>query len=226
MAGWLGQRRAGVLWWGMVALGAALLAIAAYVRVAGPGLAAAAPAALTGAALVSPPQPAPPFTLTDQFGASGGLAAGAGKPTALAFVYTRCPDVCPLIATNMHRARTLLGDAGRDVALVAVTVDPEGDDVAQARAFSDAVGLTDEWSFLTGPRPALEAVWRAYGITANVATPDPARLAHPAATQASQIEHAAPVFLIDKHGLLRALLPTTFTAETLAANLRVLAAER
>src|SRR6266436_5624930 len=46
--------------------------------------------------------PAPDFLLKDQFGHSISLAQFKGKPVVLTFLYTHCPDVCPLTAEKLH----------------------------------------------------------------------------------------------------------------------------
>ncbi len=178
---------------------------------------------------IAQPWPAPDFTLTDQLGRSQSLSGLRGKPVALTFVYTNCPDVCPLIATNLYATHLRLGDKARSVALVAVTVDPERDDVPQIRRFSDQRGLTDKWLFLTGSRSELEKVWSAYGIYAQEVdaqgrpvTPAPVAPAGSPET----IEHSAPIYLIDKRGEVRALLPNSFTVDDLTADLEGLLAER
>jgi protein SCO1 len=179
---------------------------------------------LVGGAIADPPQPAPGFTLTDQFGHNRSLSDLAGKPVALTFVYTNCPDVCPLISAHFHEAYQQLGKLGPQVGMVAVTVDPEHDDINQMHSFSDKLGLTNEWFFLTGSRPQLQAVWASYGIDAQKVQSQMAATAQAASPET--IEHAAPVFLIDKVGRLRAMLPVDVSADDIAADLRVLLAER
>jgi protein SCO1 len=214
-----GSRRR-VLPWG-AALAALLLLVIAGAYLYGTRVSARP---LVGGAIADPPQPAPDFTLTDQFGQSLSLGSLTGKPVAMTFIYTNCTDVCPIISANMHRAYGLLGSRAAQTALLAVTVDPEHDDVAQARSYSDVMGLTHEWHILTGSRPQLQSVWAAYGIDARQA---PAAASGRAAENSPEgIEHAAPVFLIDKHGRVRTMLPTDVTADDIAADLRILLAER
>jgi protein SCO1/2 len=179
---------------------------------------------LVGGAIADPPRAAPGFTLTDQFGHSRSLNDLAGKPVALTFVYTTCPDVCPLISGNFHLAYQQLGNSAPQVGLVAVTVDPEHDDVNQIRSYSDKLGLTDEWFFLTGSRPQLEAVWATYGIDAQKVRDQMSGSAQ--ANSPEEIEHSAPVFLIDKRGQVRAMLPVDVSADVIASDLSVLLAER
>jgi protein SCO1/2 len=186
-----------------------------------------APAQIVGAGLIQGRPPAPDFALTDQFGKPVQFSQFKGKPVALTFLYTNCPDVCPLIASNMHEAYKQLGSQASDVAMVAVTVDPVRDTVDQVRQFSDQRGLTNEWSFLTGSADQLTPVWQRYGILAQ-----PDRPITPAAQRAAQglppepqdIEHSAPVYLVDKTGTMRAALPVDFTPDTLVTDLKVLLA--
>ena len=46
--------------------------------------------------------PAPNFLLTDQSGKQVSLAEFKGKPVVLTFLYTNCPDQCPLTAEKLH----------------------------------------------------------------------------------------------------------------------------
>ena len=179
---------------------------------------------------LSNPYPAPDFTLTDQFGHPETLSRFRGRPVALTFIYTNCPDVCPLIASNLHAAYQQLGPDAQRVRFLAVTVDPERDTVAQIRQFSIEHGLLDEWLFTTGARPNLERVWKAYGIDSRPVdsqgrplTPIPSGTAQ---SSPEIIEHSAFIFLIDQRGKVRTLLsPTDFSAADLATDLRILLSE-
>jgi len=207
----------------------ALLIVGAFTaaRFGVPGI-KSAPRELKDAAIANGRPPAPDFTLTNQLGQQESLSSFRGKPVAMTFIYTNCADVCPLIAWNMHLAYDQLGNDAKNVALVAVSVDPEHDSPAQIRAFSDERQVTSQWHFFTGGRPALEDVWRAYNIPAQAV--DAAGNPLPqgsdlSAASPEEIEHAAPMYLIDKQGRLRAMMPVNFEADTLANNLRVLLAE-
>lgn len=193
-------------WWYFLILAVVLVVVGAVVA----WRAAGAHGQLVGGTVFDDRQAAPEFALTDQFGQPTSLSQFHGRPVALTFIYTHCTDVCPLIASNMHMAYQQLGSQASQVALVAVTVDPQNDSVDQIRAFSDQRGLTDEWHFLTGSPDQLAPIWKSYGIFAQaLSTPD-------------QIEHSAPVYLIDQSGAERATLPDDFTADTLSQDLRVL----
>jgi protein SCO1 len=187
------------------------------------------PGQLVGGAIINDRPAAPDFTLSDQFGATERLDSLRGRPIALTFLYTNCPDVCPLIAANLHETYKQLGDQAHQVQLMAVTVDPEHDTTDKIRQFSDQRSLTDEWLFLNGSRDQLAGVWSAYHITAQPDRPA-AKPVSPAAQQEARdvapapeiVEHSAPIFLIDKHGAIRAMLPVDATPDTLGTDLRVL----
>src|SRR5579864_3861972 len=53
--------------------------------------------------------PAPDFRLTDQFGKPVSLSQFKGKPVVVTFLYTHCPDICPVIADKLHSAMQVLG---------------------------------------------------------------------------------------------------------------------
>ena len=75
--------------------------------------------------LVKVGEPLPPTRFVDQRGASLRLGDLRGKAVAVAFVYARCRDACPIITRKFGQVRTLLGDA--PVVLVEVTIDPVND---------------------------------------------------------------------------------------------------
>jgi protein SCO1/2 len=187
---------------------------------------------LVGGASVRGRPLAPDFVLTDQLGRPQQLSELRGKPVALTFLYTKCRDICPVMAANLHQAYRQLGDQASKVAIVAVTVDPEHDTVDQARSFSDQHSLTNEWSFLVGPRSQLESIWASYGILAQPVD-GAGKPVNPAAQgtlrglppQPADVEHSAPVFLIDKTGALREMLPVDVTPDTLTTDVRVLLTE-
>ena len=136
-------------------------------------------------------RPAPGFTLVDQNGQSFSLSKLKGKAVLLAFVFTSCPDLCPLVTAQMAAVAGRLG-AGAPLHFVTVTTDPEVDRPDVLRAYGRRFGADlERWSFLTGPRRMVEAVWRAYGVSV---TPIAKGL----------VEHNYVSALIDANGVWRA----------------------
>jgi protein SCO1/2 len=110
--------------------------------------------------------PAPPFALTAQDGRQVALADLYGKVVALAFIYTACPDICPLLTDKMARVQDELGAAfGAKVAFVSITLDPEHDTPAVLKDYAQAWGAKPgAWLFLTGSAAAVRDVTRRYGV--------------------------------------------------------------
>jgi len=157
---------------------------------------------------------APDFTLTDGItGKSVALSSLRGNTVVLAFLYTRCPDVCPLTAGQFRAAQRSLGDDASKVEFVAVSVDPEGDTPAAVREFSDLHDLRDRWHYLIGPRAQLESVWSLYGIGSF------------ASSGVRAVEHNDAIYLIDGRGRERAILHSSDPTSWLLDDLRALIGE-
>jgi protein SCO1/2 len=158
---------------------------------------------------------APDFTLTDGVsGKSLTLSSLRKNTVVLAFLYTRCPDVCPLTAGQFRAAQRSLGDDASKVEFVAVSVDPEGDTPAAVREFSHLHDLSDRWHYLIGPRQQLDAVWALYGIGSFTSS------------GARAVEHNDAIYLIDGRGRERAILHSTDPTNWLLDDLRALIRER
>ena len=136
-------------------------------------------------------QPAPDFTLTDQFGRSVSLRSFRGKVVILAFNDPVCTTVCPLTTTAMVEAKALLGAAGSNVQLLGVAANPTATGVKWVRAYSEAHQMTHQWRFLTGSLGQLKRVWHAYGIEAQLVN--------------GQIDHTPALYVIDQRGRLSRL---------------------
>lgn len=150
---------------------------------------------------------APDLTLTDGItGRTVTLSSLRGSVVALAFLYTRCPDVCPLTAAQFRAAQRQLGADAARVRFVAVSVDPVGDTPAAVREFSLAHDLTENWHYLIGPRAALQPVWSAYGVGAF--------------DQGASVAHNDAIYVIDARGRERELLHSDVALADLVADLR------
>jgi protein SCO1/2 len=152
---------------------------------------------------------APDFTLTDGLtGRSVSLAAQRGQVVALTFLYTNCPDVCPLTASMFRAAQDQLQTDAARVTFVAVSVDPDRDTAQAVQEFSRAHGLTTNWHYLIGARAQLAPVWASYGIGVQVGS--------------AAVNHNDAVYLIDRQGRERVLLHSEDLGRDLVNDLRAL----
>jgi protein SCO1/2 len=142
-----------------------------------------------------PPHAAPGFALRGSDGSEVTLAGQRGKVVLLTFGFTYCAAVCPATLATLAQARSGLGEAADSVQVIFVTVDPARDDAAQMRNYLAAF----DPSFIgaTGDPEVLAQVRKDYGITAlkEGTGPDYA------------MAHTSSIFLIDREGKLRAMMP-------------------
>jgi protein SCO1/2 len=155
--------------------------------------------------VLKPPIQAPGFTLRDQDGRLTGPRALRGHWFVVAFLYTHCPDVCPLIANNHGAAQRRLPD----LRALAVSVDPAGDTPAAVRTFLRAHRLPSRFRYLTGTRAQLAPVWARYHVAA-IAGPRPI------------VSHSAFELLVDPQGRERILYDAQLTAADVVRAIKML----
>lgn len=176
----------------------------------GPARPREAPSAFAGAEL-SPPVVAPPLALRDASGRPTTLAQQRGRYVLVTFLYTHCPDVCPLIASSLNTALRTLGRQRDEVRVLAVSVDPRGDTPASVREYMRRMHLLPQWRYLIGSRPELVRAWRAYHVLA-------------VARKAELVDHVAYTALIDRRGRERVLYDSQVHAPDVVHDLRRLLA--
>lgn len=137
----------------------------------------------------------PEFSLVDQESQPFTAREMRGHVWVAGFVYTHCPDVCPLITQRMAALRDSLrneDEFGSAVRFASFTVDPERDTPAVLRAYAGSFGVSDaaEWRFLTGEPATLLAVITG-GFHLNAARADALESASDSAGQADVTAKAA-----------------------------------
>lgn len=179
------------------------------------------------------------FSLPDQWGNSTSLQEMNGRVVVLTFLYTSCPDLCPLTMGKMRSAYDLLGEDASKVEIVIVTVDPERDNAKVALEYLTSWGLESEWRFLVGDANSLGPLWDYYWVgqpfveqtggatfdqriklAAEEQGIDEAELAKEAG--AYTVGHTAPIHLINKEGRVQVVFGSTFTPAQLASDIQAL----
>jgi protein SCO1/2 len=91
------------------------------------------------------------FSLTDQAGRTVTPETQRGKVWAAAFMFTRCPTVCPRITRRMVELQRAAKKDGIKLDLVSFSVDPEHDTPEVLLAYAQKYGSDlASWRFLTG----------------------------------------------------------------------------
>ncbi len=161
--------------WGAVAVFAALLAWLVWQQQSG---------TKTGALDIGMP-----FMLASSKGGMLSSDSLKGKPYAMFFGFTHCPVICPTTLYEMDTALKNLGDEGKDLRMLFVTVDPEQDTPAfMANYIGNFAGRIEGLIPTPEQLPALAKAYRVF--YEKVPTSD----------GGYTMNHTATVFLFDRKG--------------------------
>ncbi len=183
-------------------------AVAAALTLFGVPLAAAGGPHFDGPTIANPSRP-PLFALHDQDGHVVRLADQRGNVVLITFLYTHCPDVCPLTANNLNTALTALGKKRTHVRVFAISVDPRGDTRAAVRRFVHDHRLLAQFRYLTGSPASLKALWAAYNVQS-------------VKQAGSRVDHTLYTLLLDPQLRGRVLYDATAKTTAILHDIRLL----
>lgn len=150
-----------------------------------------------------------PFRLADHDGQVVSDASLRGKPFALFFGFTHCPDVCPTSMLEITNDLNALGEATKDFRVYFVTVDPARDTAALLKEYTGSfdnriIGLVpkDE-AELAGIARLYRAIYR------KVETPS-----------GYTMDHTASIYLMDAKGAFFGTLDSKETPAVRQAKLK------
>jgi protein SCO1/2 len=138
----------------------------------------------------------PAFELRDQRGAMVRSADLHGRVLIVDFIFTSCPDVCPLLTDQLAGLRKQLPEKA-PVAFVSFSVDPEHDSPDKLKAFATAHGADHaNWYFLTGPLAAVrEVVTKGFKQAMELEPEQPGK--------PRNVLHGSHYVLVDRAGTIR-----------------------
>ena len=122
-----------------------------------------------------------------------------GKVMLVGYVYTHCPDICPLITYNMKDIQNEFQE-GKNLLFVSVSFDPDRDTPEVLFDYASNYNLNQEnWQLLTGNKSIVDELLSKLNI-GTVKTPT--RFTE-SGTPIYFIDHTDRVTLIDKKGRIR-----------------------
>lgn len=130
-----------------------------------------------------------PFTLTDTHGRTVTEASLKGRPFAIFFGFTRCPEVCPTTLSTLTRLHLALGKDAEQLRIVFVSVDPGHDTAASLGSYLAAFPI--EVTGLTGTPGQLAQIEKGYAVYVKKV---------PLEGGDYTIDHTAAVYLMDAQG--------------------------
>jgi protein SCO1/2 len=163
------------------------------------------------AGVLTPVMAAPALKLQGSDGRPLDLERFRGKVVLLAFGFSNCGEVCPITLATLAGARRKLAADATNVQVVYVTVDPERDDAAQMRKFLGSFDPT----FIggVGTRAEIDAAQKNFGISST-------RTVN--ADGSYSIGHTSSIYMIDRAGGLRAVMPYGHTVDEFVHDLKIL----
>lgn len=146
-----------------------------------PGNASSSQTSRFAGATLSPVSAPPPLSLRNYVGDPVNVRDYRGRAVLVTFLYTHCVDVCPLITANLHNALLRMPTSeARHLEIIAVSVDPLGDNRATVAAFLRAHEMTGRMKYLVGPQGELGRVWAAWNVGSRRDSGNPEAVAHSA----------------------------------------------
>jgi protein SCO1 len=112
-----------------------------------------------------------------------------GRPVMVTFLYTHCPDVCPLIGAELGAALRELGPEAKKVDVVALSVDPRGDTRSSVQAWLKVHHEPANFHYLIGSEAELQPYWSDWKVGPQIAG-DP------------DSSHTAVIYLVERSGMI------------------------
>ncbi len=123
------------------------------------------------------------------------------KVALIGFIYTHCPDICPMTTHNMMLAEERLSpDELKNIKFILISFDPERDTPAVLTKYASVRNMDmNDWELLTGSRDNIDSLMKAYKVKAF---PDDTTYSDNGEPQYFMI-HTDRISLVDRDGNLR-----------------------
>lgn len=124
-----------------------------------------------------------------------------GHITVLGFIYTHCPDICPMTTHNMYLTEKRLKEQGiDDVKFVGISFDPDRDTPEVLTKFAEVREISfKNWILLTGKKETIEDLLRRFDVKA-VKTD---QIVDEEGNPEYSMMHTDRISLVDEYGILR-----------------------
>jgi protein SCO1/2 len=150
------------------------------------------------------------FELTSETGETVTESMFAGRPVAMYFGFTHCPDICPTTLARLVAAVRRLPEPLRQrLQLAFVSVDPQRDGTRQLADYTDA--FSERMVGLTGTQKQLKALTRRYRTTYGYEDER--------ADGSYNVSHSSAIFVFDAAGEPRLMLLDSLGVAEIAADL-------
>ncbi len=112
------------------------------------------------------------YVLLDHNGNKRNLSEFKGRVLVVGYIYTHCPDICPLITDNMRKIYNSAAKEGllkRGVLFLSITFDPKRDKPEVLREYRKVYELdtASAWLFLTGQPQTIDSLMKDLDIVVD-----------------------------------------------------------
>ncbi|WP_306224456.1 SCO family protein [Bosea beijingensis] len=152
------------------------------------------PAGASSASEQAAPAIGGPFTLVDHTGKTVTEKDFIGKPMAVFFGFTYCPEVCPTTLVQLGNLTKQIGSMADRLQILLITVDPERDTPEQLALYLQS--FDPRVVGLTGSREQIDAALKAYKAYAKKIPTD----------DGYTMDHSASVYLMKADGSFRTMI--------------------
>ena len=153
-----------------------------------------------------------PFELVDQTGSPITEAAFRGRPTALFFGFTHCPEICPTTLYELDGWLKQADPEGGNIGAYFITVDPERDTPELMDSY--VAGVSDRIIGISGDPETIGDVVKGFNIYAKKVPIDSG-----APEGDYTMDHTASVFLLDAQGRFKGTIAWGENPETAVTKL-------
>jgi cytochrome oxidase Cu insertion factor (SCO1/SenC/PrrC family)/cytochrome c2 len=102
-----------------------------------------------------------------------------GKVVMINFMFTSCPDVCPMETARLLDVQRLLGErVGTEVHMYSISIDPTRDTPEVLAAYRERWGVQPGWSFYTGKLEEIDLLRQKLGVLAPELDPEMGAMDH------------------------------------------------
>ena len=150
-----------------------------------------------------------PFTLVGSDGKPFSSSALSGKPHAIFFGFTHCPDVCPTTLAHLVKLRNNLGKGDTSFQILFVTVDPERDGPSEVGKYAEL--FNSPVTGLTGSPAQINQVKKQFGIFSRKV---------PDESGSYSVDHSSTVLLFDGNGRFTGTIAPEETDKAALAKLK------
>ena len=127
-----------------------------------------------------------------------------GEMAVVSFIFTHCPDVCPVITANMKNIQSKLQDTS-GVQFIEISFDPERDTPSVLKDYKNLYKLDNQFTMLTGDTTTVNSLLEKLEIIAVKTEPDSTAQN----TGSYNMRHSNTIYLMDTNGKIRAEYPAS-----------------